>query len=85
MVPSLMNDNRPTIAVIREHKRTNRIYLNVKSDSIFIDNSFFKQNGPNLEHPTEQFENGTTFLSNNESENEFFSREIQKRNKPPRI
>ena len=46
MVPSSMNDNRPTTAVIGEHKRTNQIYLNVKSDSIFIDNSFFSKMVP---------------------------------------
>ena len=46
MVPSLLNDNRPTTAVIRQHERTNQIYLNVKSDSIFIDNSFFSKMVP---------------------------------------
>ena len=43
MDPSLRNDNRPTTAVIREHKRTDQIYPNIKGDSIFIENSFFSK------------------------------------------
>ena len=35
VVPSLLNDKISTTAVIRQHKRTNQINLNVKSDSIF--------------------------------------------------
>ena len=34
----MLLNNRPTTAVIREHKRTHQIYLNTKSDSIFIEN-----------------------------------------------
>ena len=30
-----------------------------------------RQSGPNMEHPTEKFENGTTFISNNKSEKSF--------------
>ena len=43
MVPSLTNDNRPTTAVFREHKRTDQIYLDIKRNSIFIENSFFNK------------------------------------------
>ena len=85
MVPSLTNDNRPTTAVFREHKRTDQIYLDIKRNSIFIENSFFNSD-PNMEQPTEKFENRTTFISNNKSENEkVISGKIQKRTKPSRI
>ena len=43
MVLSLTNENRPTTAVFREHKRTDQFYLNIRRDSIFIENSFFSK------------------------------------------
>ena len=35
MVPSLLNDNRPTTAVIRQHKRTNQI-ISMSKVTVFL-------------------------------------------------
>ena len=58
MVPSSTNDNRPATAVTREHKRTDRISMSKMTVSSL--KIAFWQSGPNMEHPTEKFENRTT-------------------------
>ena len=45
------------------------MHLNVRSDIIFYQNSFFQQCGPNREYPTE---NGTTFMPNNKKKMKTF-------------
>ena len=46
MLPSLANENRPSTAVLRNHKRTNQVYINIKNNSQFIKNGFFNKAVP---------------------------------------
>ena len=43
MIPSLAKENRPSTAVLRKHKRTNQVYIDIKNNTQLIKNSFFNK------------------------------------------